>query len=73
MSPFGSSFRMLLADAGSGGGSGPGLFAWGKNTTDGALGLGDVANRSSPVQVGALTTWTSVSGGRTHTLALRRT
>ena len=34
------------------------LWTWGDNT---ALGLGDATNRSSPVQVGALTTWISVS------------
>ena len=32
------------------------LWAWG-NGSGGALGLGDTTNRSSPVQVGALTTW----------------
>ena len=33
------------------------LWTWGKNG-DGELGLGDTADRNSPVQVGALTTWT---------------
>ena len=37
------------------------LFAWGENGS-GRLGLGDVVNRSSPVQVGALTTWSKVEG-----------
>ena len=32
------------------------LWAWGRNT-NGTLGLGDTAHRSSPVQVGALTNW----------------
>ena len=32
------------------------LWAWGQNA-NGALGLGDVVSRSSPVQVGALTDW----------------
>lgn len=37
-------------------------FAWGNNTS-GALGLGDVTNRSSPVQIGAAGDWTRVLGG----------
>jgi alpha-tubulin suppressor-like RCC1 family protein len=37
------------------------LWTWGRNDFGGALGLSDVVNRSSPVQVGALTTWSSVS------------
>ena len=32
------------------------LWAWGRNG-DGQLGLGDTTNRSSPVQVGALSDW----------------
>ena len=36
------------------------LWAWGRGN-DGALGLGDVTDRSSPVQVGSLTNWSSVS------------
>ena len=36
------------------------LFAFGQNSY-GALGLGDTAGRSSPVQVGALTNWSKVS------------
>ena len=46
------------------------LWAWGYNNY-GQLGLGDVTNRSSPVQVGALTTWSSVAGGQLHTTALK--
>ena len=38
------------------------LFSWGSNSS-GQLGLGDVTNRSSPVQVGALTTWAKISEG----------
>jgi alpha-tubulin suppressor-like RCC1 family protein len=38
------------------------LYSWGYNIADtgGALGLNDVINRSSPVQVGALTNWFKV-------------
>ena len=37
------------------------LWAWGNNYY-GGLGVGDTANRSSPVQVGALTNWAKVAG-----------
>jgi alpha-tubulin suppressor-like RCC1 family protein len=47
------------------------LWVWGLNDY-GQLGLGDVTNRSSPVQVGALTTWSKVSaGGPFHTIAIK--
>ena len=39
------------------------LWTWGGNSY-GAAGLGDTINRSSPTQVGALTTWASIAGGR---------
>jgi alpha-tubulin suppressor-like RCC1 family protein len=38
------------------------LWSWGRNTK-GELGLGDTTNRSSPVQIGALTTWLSIAAG----------
>jgi alpha-tubulin suppressor-like RCC1 family protein len=38
------------------------LWSWGNNFPQGELGLGDTTNRSSPVQVGALTNWDKVSG-----------
>ena len=41
------------------------LWSWGQNDNGGPLGLGDTTSRSSPVQVGALTTWAEVSGGFT--------
>ena len=38
------------------------LFSWGLNSF-GALGLGDITNRSSPAQVGSLTSWLTISAG----------
>ena len=46
------------------------LWAWGFNL-NGTLGLGDAAYRSSPVQVGNLTTWSQIAGGLDHSLALK--
>jgi alpha-tubulin suppressor-like RCC1 family protein len=46
------------------------LFAWGKNA-NGELGLGDTVYRSSPVQVGALGTWSKVTAGRRSTAAIK--
>lgn len=46
------------------------LWAWGSNLY-GRLGLNDTVNRSSPVQVGSLTSWKSVSAGGYHTHAIR--
>ena len=45
-------------------------MSWGRNS-DGELGFDDTTNRSSPVQVGALTDWSSVSSGNFHSLALK--
>jgi len=53
------------------------LWSWGFNgsgitTNGGALGLGDVTNRSSPVQVGTLNYWTQVSSNaRNNSLAIQ--
>jgi alpha-tubulin suppressor-like RCC1 family protein len=46
------------------------LWSWGKNNY-GQLGLGGTANRSSPVQVGALTTWSKIASGNAHSLAIK--
>jgi alpha-tubulin suppressor-like RCC1 family protein len=50
------------------------LWTWGVAGADGTLGLGDIIKRSSPVQVGALTTWRHVSvggGSGPHALAIK--
>src|SRR3990167_4046815 len=44
---------------------------WGATSGDGRLGLGDAVNRSSPVQVGTLGTWSAVSAGSSFSLALK--
>lgn len=46
------------------------LWTWGSNGS-GRLGLGDNTNRSSPVQVGLLTTWSSTFGGQFHGGAIK--
>ena len=47
------------------------LWAWGKNDV-GQLGLSNtLATFSSPVQVGALTTWSKIAAGSEHTIALK--
>lgn len=48
------------------------LWSWGSNN-NGQLGqnLYYATNRSSPVQVGALTTWSSVSAGNSHAIAVK--
>jgi alpha-tubulin suppressor-like RCC1 family protein len=46
------------------------LYAWGDNA-NGQLGLNDTVKRSSPVQVGALTTWAQLAIGSTHTIATK--
>jgi alpha-tubulin suppressor-like RCC1 family protein len=46
------------------------LNSWGKNT-EGQLALGNTTNRSSPVQVGALTDWLEIAGGYSFALAVK--
>jgi alpha-tubulin suppressor-like RCC1 family protein len=46
------------------------MWGWGKNRF-GELGLGDATDKSSPVQIGALTTWSKVSTGYNHTVAIK--
>ena len=46
------------------------LWTWGTNG-QGMLGIGNQNDQSSPVQVGALTTWLSVAGGIYHMIAIK--
>ena len=46
------------------------LWAWGENS-DGQLGDGTTVDKSSPVQVGALTTWAQCSPGYKQSQALK--
>lgn len=46
------------------------LWTWGTGAT-GVLGDSQTGNRSSPVQVGTLTSWTGLSAGGGHTLAIQ--
>jgi alpha-tubulin suppressor-like RCC1 family protein len=46
------------------------LWGWGRNNY-GNLGLGNTVNRSSPAQVGALTTWSVAAKGYGHELAIK--
>jgi alpha-tubulin suppressor-like RCC1 family protein len=49
------------------------LWSWGGNygTGMGQLGLGDTAFRSSPVQIGALTTWLSIAAGGYSSMTIK--
>ena len=47
------------------------LYVWGLNTTNGQLGDGTTINRSSPVQVGSLTTWSKGAVGESFTHAIK--
>ena len=46
------------------------LWTWGLNT-NGQLGLGNTTSYSSPKQVGALTTWSSISAGQRFSIATK--
>ena len=47
------------------------LWAWGSNSFAGSVGDGTIIHRSSPVQIGSLTTWLQVSAGNYSTIALK--
>lgn len=46
------------------------LWIWGVNT-NGALGVNDTANKSSPVQIGSLTSWKQASTGGSFSAAVK--
>jgi alpha-tubulin suppressor-like RCC1 family protein len=46
------------------------VWAWGSNL-GGKLGVGNDVDRSSPVQIGALSSWTQIASDGYHTLGLR--
>ena len=45
------------------------MWSWGLNG-DGQLGLGDTTDRSSPVQIGEFGSWSSISAGYSHSMAI---
>jgi alpha-tubulin suppressor-like RCC1 family protein len=46
------------------------MWSWGRNNA-GHLGLGNTTYYSSPKQIGALTTWLSISAGDVHNMAIK--
>jgi len=46
------------------------LYAWGQNVS-GFVGDNTTIDRSSPVQIGSLTTWSQVSAGSSHNAAVK--
>ena len=46
------------------------LWTWGKND-NGTLGDNTAVYRSSPIQVGALTTWSKITGGEAYSVAIK--
>jgi alpha-tubulin suppressor-like RCC1 family protein len=48
------------------------MWSWGSGGS-GRLGQNDTANRSSPVQVGALTEWLESAAGNYHSVAVKNT
>lgn len=49
------------------------IWSWGSGVNFGRLGLNDIINRSSPVQIGTDTNWKRVSTAIGNTLALKKT
>jgi alpha-tubulin suppressor-like RCC1 family protein len=66
-----ASRNFLFAKSAAAVAAGNELYAWGRNGF-GELGLGDTANRSSPVQVGALTSWSILqASGRSSIFVIK--
>jgi len=57
--------NFLFAKSAGGGAAQFRLFSWGENS-QGQLGLGDTVARSSPVQVGTLTDWSTPQAASYH-------
>jgi alpha-tubulin suppressor-like RCC1 family protein len=47
------------------------MWSWGRASTYGQTGHNDTVDRSSPVQIGALTTWNKIAVGDNHSHALK--
>ena len=47
------------------------LWSWGYNVSNGQLGDGTTVSKSSPVQIGTATNWSSIAAGTTHTVGIR--
>jgi alpha-tubulin suppressor-like RCC1 family protein len=52
------------------GGGGPGFYGWGRNA-NGQLGINNTTNKSSPTQIGDLTTWSKVGAGGYQCFAIK--
>jgi len=71
LNPYGPG-RLTEYDTGNAIYSGAELYAWGGGVTNsGQLGDNTIANKSSPTQVGALTTWASVNAGSSHSTSIK--
>jgi alpha-tubulin suppressor-like RCC1 family protein len=69
LNPYGPG-RLTEYDTGNAIYSGTSLWAWGFNSS-GQLGDDTVISKSSPVQVGSLTTWSKLSTGVLHVIAVK--
>ena len=47
------------------------MWLWGMNNNYGHLGDETRTNKSSPIQIGALTTWSLIAGGGYHSMAIK--
>lgn len=47
------------------------LWAWGNNSGTGCLGNGNTTSYSSPIQIGALTNWSTLSCGNAFTISVK--